>query len=331
MTNPLISPEDQLPLPHARVPLTASDAERIATAIEAELAPSTRAMYAAAWRVWERWCRERGINTLPAPPEALAAFLAERAEAGLTFGTLDGYCSGIAHRHHQEGLADPTADVVVRRVRRGLRRILGVAPIRQAHPLTVAELGQIVASIDTDVAIGIRDRAILLVGYASAMRPGEISALNVEDILRKPTGVLINIRRSKTDQDAHGQLVGVARGDNRLTDPVRALDDWLTIRSAGSGPLFTRIYYRGHPTAEPIGPRAISRIVQGRAGAAGFDGIHVSGHSLRAGHATTAAVNGVSIDRIAAQTRHRDVGTLLNHYIRPAEAMATTTSRDLGL
>jgi hypothetical protein len=93
--------------------LTASDAERIATAIEAELAPSTREMYAGAWRQWERWCRGRGLDPLPAAPEALAAFLTERAEAGLTFGTLDGYCSGIAHRHHQQGLADPTADVVV--------------------------------------------------------------------------------------------------------------------------------------------------------------------------------------------------------------------------
>jgi integrase len=80
-----------------------------------------------------------------------------------------------------------------------------------------------------------------------------------------------------------------------------------------------------------IGPRAISRTVQERASVAGFDGIPVSGHSLRAGHATTAALNGASIDRIAAQTRHRDLGTLLNHYIRPAEAMMTTTSRDLGL
>ena len=64
---------------------------------------------------------------------------------------------------------------------------------------------------------------------------------------------------------------------------------------------------------------------------AGFEGIPVTGHSLRAGHATAAAVNGAPIDRIAAQTRHRDLGTLLNHYIRPAEALATTTSGDLGL
>lgn len=186
-------------------------------------------------------------------------------------------------------------------------------------------------SIDATTATGKRDRAILLLGYASALRPGEISALDTIDLLRKPTGVLLRIRRSKTDQDARGQLVGVARGENPVTDPVRALDEWLTVRPDEPGALFTRIFYRNHPTTERIGPRAISRTVQERAIAAGFDGIPVTGHSLRAGHATTAAVNGAPIDRIAAQTRHRDLGTLLNHYIRPAEAMMTTTSRDLGL
>ncbi|KRA37865.1 MULTISPECIES: tyrosine-type recombinase/integrase [unclassified Nocardioides] len=330
MTTPPTAPAEP-PLPSYRTGLTSADAERIATAVEAELAASTRETYAVAWRQWERWCSGRGIPPLPAPPAAIAAFLAERAEAGVHFSTLDCYCSGIAYRHRQEGLSDPTADFLVRRVRRGLRRILGVAPIRQAHPLTVAELGQIVASMATDDAKDIRDRAILLLGYASAMRPGEISALNVEDLQRKPTGVLITIRRSKTDPDAQGQLVGVARGDNRLTDPIRALDEWLKVRPPGPGALFTRVLYRKHPTSERIGPRAISRTVQERANAAGFDDMPVSGHSLRAGHATTAAVNGAPIDRIAAQTRHRDLGTLLNHYIRPAEAMATTTSRDLGL
>lgn len=330
MTNPNTIPIPQTPLPLPSV-LTASDTERIATAIDAELAESSRQMYACAWRQWERWCQGRGSAALPAAPEALAAFLAERAESGLTFGTLDGYCSGIAYRHQQEGFPDPTADVVVRRVRRGLRRIMGVAPRRQAHPLTVAELGQIVSTIDTNTAIGTRDRAVLLLGYASAMRPGEISALNASDIIAKPTGVLITIRRSKTDQDAHGQLIGVARGENPTADPMRALDAWLKIRPMGPGALFTRVIYPGHITTARLGPRAISRTVQERANAAGFEGVPVSGHSLRDGHATAAAVNGVPIDRIAAQTRHRDLGTLLNHYIRPAEALATTTSRDLGL
>ncbi len=94
---------------------------------------------------------------------------------------------------------------------------------------------------------------------------------------------------------------------------------------------FTRVYRSGAVTGERIGPRAVSRLVQARANAAGFDGIPVTGHSLRSGHATTAAANGAPIDRIAAQTRHRDLGALLNHYIRPAEALATATSRNLGL
>src|SRR5665811_1943500 len=131
MTNQLSAPTPPLAL----MGLTSGDTARIAAAIDAELAESSRTSYLSAWRHWEAWCRGRSIPALPAVPESLAAFLAERAEAGLCFGTLDGACSAIAHRHHQEGLPDPTADVLVRRGR-GLRRIMGTAPRRQAHPLT---------------------------------------------------------------------------------------------------------------------------------------------------------------------------------------------------
>lgn len=125
------------------------------------------------------------------------------------------------------------------------------------------------------------------------MRPGEVSALDAEDVLRKPAGVLINIRRSRTDQDDRGQLVGAARGESPLTDPIRALGAWLKIRPTEPGALFARVYWRNHTTTERIGPE--------RASAAGFDGLPVSGHSLHAGHATTAAVNGTPTDRIAVQ------------------------------
>jgi len=153
--------------------LTARDAERVAAAIEADLAASTRTTYASSWRQWEAWCDGRGVAALPAAPELIAAFLAERAEAGLTFGTIDAACSAIAHRHRQDGLAHPTVDITVRRVRRGLRRILGTAPVRQTHPLTPAEVGQIVASLYLNSACGRRDRALILIGYAAALRPSE--------------------------------------------------------------------------------------------------------------------------------------------------------------
>ena len=189
--------------------LTAHDAERVAAAFEADLARSTRLVYASAWRQWESWSHERDVSAMPADPEAFAAFLAEHAETGLTFGSIEVAYSAIAYRHQLHGLPDPTAHVTVRRVRRGLRRILGTAPRRQAHPLSVAELATIVTSIDGGTHPGTpkgqRDRAILLVGYAAALRAGELAALRLEDLESRPNGLLIHIRRSKTDQDGHGQ------------------------------------------------------------------------------------------------------------------------------
>ena len=310
--------------------LRPADLQRIAAAIDAEVAQSTRTTYASAWRGWELWCRRRGLVPLPADPDALAAYLTERAESGLCNGTLDGDCAAIAHRHHQEGLGDPTTATVVRRVRRGLRRVLGTAPRRQAHPLTVAELTQIVASIPAS-RIGIRDRAILLLGYSAALRPSEIAALHLADVGVDTHSLLITIRRSKTDQEGLGQIVGVVAGYQTATDPIRALRAWLDLRPAGPGPLFTRVPAARPIMSEGVGPRTISDLVRNRAAGAGLGDLGVSGHSLRAGHATTAAGNGAPLDRIAAQTRHRDLTTLFNHYVRPADALANTTSRDLRL
>jgi hypothetical protein len=128
--------------------LTARDLERVALALEAELAASTRSVYTSAWRQWEAWCRNRGLVALPADPEAICAYLAERAEAGLSYGSIDLTCCAIGYRHRHDGLTDPTADPLVRRVRRGLRRLLGCAPDHPAHPLTLAEVRRIVAAID---------------------------------------------------------------------------------------------------------------------------------------------------------------------------------------
>lgn len=316
---------------HARPGLTARDAARVAAAIEAELAPSTRIVYASAWHKWEEWCEARGIVAMPSDPDALAAYLAERAEEGLTYASIDIACCAVSYRHRQHGLSDPTADPTLRRVRRGLRRIIGVAPRRQAHPLDVPELARIVNAIEADTCHGLRDRAIILLGYAAAVRPGELAALQRGDIASRPHGLLITIRRSKTDQEGHGQLIGVVRGAKLETDPIAALESWLDVRPRGSGPLFTRIHNDGTATLAPIGARTVSRTIQARARAAELGHLPITGHSLRAGHATTAAANGADIARIAAQTRHRDLETLVEHYIRPTDALRTSTSRDLGL
>lgn len=319
--------------------LTVEDAVRIAAALEASLAPATRILYAHTWRVWARWCAHRGIDPVPADPAALAAYLVERAAEGTAVVTLDVACVAIRHVHLQHGLPNPAETALVRQVRLGLRRTYGTAPRRLARPLTTAEIRQILAAIDTTVPIGIRDTAIILLGYASAMRGSELAELTLADIEHKPAGLLVTIRQSKTDQEHHGQRVAVAHGSHAVTDPVAALAAWTRLRrqqlgdDSGEGvgvALFTRIW-QTRISDQPLGNWVVARMLRHRAEQAGLDGTRITAHSLRAGHATTAALAGVPLHRIAAQTRHKDLGVLLNRYIRPVEALATTSSRDLGL
>ncbi len=266
---------------------------------------------------------------MPGDPLALCAYLSERAEAGKANGTLDMSCTDIRHVHRVCGVEDPVASEVVRQVRRGLLRTYGAAPRRLAQPLTVDEIRQIVGAIDR-TSIGVRDTAIILLGYASAMRRSEIVALALTDVEHKPAGLLLNIRKSKMDQEGHGQVVAVAQGQHAATDPVAALAAWRALRGETPGALFTRIW-SSSVSLESLSGHVVARMLRARAEAAGLDGTRITAHSLRAGHATAAALAGVPLDRIAAQTRYKDLTVLVNRYIRPMEALATTSSRDLGL
>jgi len=306
------------------------DAVRIAAALDAAHAESTRIVYAHTWRVWERWCAGRGIPALPADPSALAAYLVERAATGTAVASLNMACTAIRHMHRQHRLPNPAEDELVRQVRLGLRRTYGTAPRRLARPLTLADIGQILSAIDRSAPIGARDAAIILLGYASAMRGSELVALYLGDVEFKPAGLLLTVRQSKTDQEGHGQVVAVAHGSHAATDPVAALAAWRKIRGDQPGALFTRIW-ASRISDQPLGNHVVARMLRERAVASGLDGTRITAHSLRAGHATTAAMAGVSLNWIAAQTRHKDLSVLVNRYIRPLEALATTASKDLGL
>lgn len=177
---------------------------------------------------------------------------------------------------------------------------------------------------------------MILLGYASAMRRSELAALTLDDVEFKPGGIMLIVRRSKTDQYAVGQVVAVVHWQHASTDPIAALDTWLRHRGTEPGRLFTSLRTDRLPaTRSPARPsRSCSAK---RARAAGLAAERITAHSLRAGHATSAAVARVALDRIAAQTRHKRLSTLIERYIRPAQdirpaqAMEYTSSRDLGL
>ena len=264
---------------------------------------------------------------------ALCAYLAERAESGHHRGRPSTVaCSAIGHVHRVRGVADPADHDAVREVRRGLRRTYGVAPrpsgpTRSAWPTSARSWARSTGA----PPLGARDAAIILLGYASALRRSELVALTLDDVEPKPGGLLLHLRSSKTDQDAEGAVVGVAHGNHAETDPIAALAAWRSHRGAAARravhPALLR--QRQHPGTAPATPSpGCSRT---RAGDAGLPAERITAHSLRAGHATTAALAGVHLDRIAAQTRHKDLSVLLTRYIRPLEALTSTTSRDLGL
>lgn len=211
--------------------LTVQDALRIAQAVNSTLAPSTRRVYDLGWNRWERWCATRVAQSVPASAALVCAYLTDLAAVGNSVSTLDLAVGAISYRHRVRGYDDPTACEAVRQVRRGLRRIVGTAPRRQARPLDVTDLRQILHPIDRARAKGARDVAILLLGFASALRVSELVGLTLADVEREPAGLLLSIHRSKTDQEALGHLVPVAHGSHAATDPITAV----TLHSATAG------------------------------------------------------------------------------------------------
>lgn len=269
---------------------------------------------------------------MPADPVLVAAYVAGLADAGRAMASIDRALSAISAAHLDAGHSDPSRHPGVVRLRAGLRRMVGVAPKRLSHPLSTEEVRRIVEAIPDDLR-GARDRALILTGFAGALRRSEVAALSLGDVSFRPKGAVLHIRSSKTDQEGEGQLVGLARGTRPSTDPVAALHSWIARAELGQGsdPLFGPVAWSGERSRRtPLSGRDVARILQARAAAAGLGDLPISGHSLRAGHATEAAARGVPADRLARTTRHKTAAALAR-YVRPAEALSDTSSADLGL
>jgi len=312
--------------------LTDDDVDRIEAAAAASRSPATRRAYSSAWRGWEAWCAGRGVPPIPADPVLIAARITELAAAGRSTSTIDVLLAALRAVHRDAGLDSPTADAGVERVRAGLRRRTGTAPRHQAHPLSTDEIRRIVVTIDDDSLRGKRDRALILVGFAGALRRSEIVGLRVDDLSWRSQGIVLTIRRSKGDQEGVGQIVGIARGQHRETDPMAAVRLWLTeAELSDADPLFCPVAWSDRRAImRPLSGSDVARILCGRAADAGLGDLPISGHSLRAGHATVAAEHGVPAERIARTTRHANLATLAR-YVRPGQVLGDTSSADLGL
>lgn len=230
--------------------------------------------------------------------------------------------------HRRHGLDSPTTSPAVREVMRGIRRKLKVAQ-KEAAPATIGEIRRMIAHLP-DNRLGLRDRALLLVGFAGALRRSELAALAVEDLQERPEGLLATLRSSKTDQEGQGRQIAIPRGRDKSTCPVTALQAWLTEAAIEAGPIFRAVDRHGNISTEAISDRAVALVVKRRATQAGLDPATYSGHSLRAGFATTAAANGATERAIANQTGHKSM-EVLRRYIRIGTIWSDNAATNLGL
>lgn len=249
-------------------------------------------------------------GVIPASPEMVAAYLAAYAGT-LAVATLTRRIASISKAHKMAGFESPTSSEIVRMTLRGIKRTHG-RPQTQAALLCRDDLILVLNAIPDDLR-GCRDKAILLIGFCAALRRSELCRIRYEDLQFTAEGLILTLPRSKTDQTGEGRKIGIPFGKGRVC-PIKTLQDWLAMSGITDGHIF-RAVDGGGVIGNHLSDRTICNIVKSRVGLVGLNPALYSGHSLRAGLATSAARQGYSSWSIRAQTGHKS-DAMLARYIR---------------
>lgn len=295
-----------------------AEIDRAADYARASRSPATQRAYASDWRIFVAWCDQRGIESLPASPGAVATFLAAQADAGVKAPTIGRRLAAIGYHHRQAGCDPPQEQPgagAIKEVLAGIRNAIGIRKTRK-KPADAEALRAMLRTIEGNDLRALRDRAVLAIGMAAALRRSELVALDVDDIEILAEGLRVLIGRSKTDQAGEGAMIAIPEG--RRLRPKTLLLEWMAAAGHKEGPLFRRLTRGGELTKDPMSDRAIARLVQRCAADAGLDPTLFAGHSLRSGFLTEAARQGASIFKMRDVSRHKSV-QVLSEYVRDAE------------
>ena len=304
-------------------------AARARAFLEAAKAHNTRRAYRSDWRHFEAWCRSHGLVCLPAASETVALYLTALA-ADHKPSSLQRRLTSITKAHQVAGFPTPASmqNAVVSETLKGIRRTLGTAQTGK-EPLLTADILKMLAVLD-DGLLGCRDRALLLVGFAGGFRRSELVSLEVEDVSETADGLVIRVRRSKTDPQAKGTTIALPYGSSAATCPVRSYRAWIAAARITAGAAFRSIDRYGRVGRNPMNTGSVARLIKRAARAAGLDPAGYAGHSLRAGFATQAFLNGAAEISILRQTSHKSLNTL-RKYIRDRSLFRDNPAAKLGL
>lgn len=311
---------------HEIVPLElAPEAARYA---DQSRASSTRRAYLTDTTRFASWCATRGLTSIPASPETVANFLSFLAR-DFKVATIERNLAAISVGHRKLGFESPRRYEIVREVMRGIRRDLGVAPIKKA-PVLVGDLRALVKTTKAAGIKGARDRALMVLGFAGAFRRSELVALDVSDLAFTGEGLEITLRRSKADQEGAGAKIGIPYGSYPQTCPVRVTKAWLDAACIGEGPLFRPVNRHGQVAIRRLSGKAVASVLKVLAANIGLDPTKLGAHSLRAGLVTSAIRSGKQERLVMRQTRHKSVA-VFRGYVRDADLFSENAAAGIGL
>lgn len=282
--------------------------------IENSLSAGTRRIYKSDFKLFKEWCEEKELPYLPASPVTVARFLSHEAARGIKPATLTRRLAAIRFTHEIKEFESPTQNKNVRGALQGVKRKRGVAPIKKA-PITAERLEMMISHCPDSLA-GLRDRALLLLGFAGAFRRSELVALEINDIEPTPEGIKVTIRKSKTDQEGQGQTIAILNGSRlRVVD---VLMHWLKEANIQSGHIFRSIKKGGAIQDAALSTQSVADIVKRYANKAGLKIDNFSAHSLRAGFITSGAAAGADLFKLMEVSRHKKPETVMG-YVRESK------------
>ena len=295
--------------------------------VSSSKAATTRKAYASDWADFDAWCLKHKLSSLPAAPNTIALYLTHRARS-LKTSSLERRLVSIGHMHRHAGHENPAAANEVREIWNGIRREKGTAKNRK-NPAVTKLIRKMIASLP-DTLLGSRDAALLLLGYAGALRRSELVNLDVADIETAEEGLVVTLKKSKTDQHGLGRRIGIPFGTFEITCPVRAVNRWLEKSGVTDGPIFRSVNRHGQIKDERLGDRTVAEVVKRTLTAAGLEARNFAGHSLRSGFATMAALAGSTEREIQNQTGHKSL-LVLRRYIHDGQLFKNGAASKLGL
>lgn len=320
------------------------------------VAANTRRAYATDWDSFGSWALARGLVPLPADPDTVARYivwLADRPAARIDVGytradgrriarwrtagpakpsTITRHLVSVGKAHRAAGYTDPTRELTVQTVAKGLRNERGTSPRKKAAfvrdklvmaiaapqaPLPAELTPALRARRERAAALAqARDQAILLLGWSGAFRRSEIAAIDVAHLGREPEGIDIVIPSSKTNQQGEHESVLIPYGEDEQLCPIRALDAWLTRAGITEGAVFRQIDRHGRILGR-IQPAVVATVTKAFARAAQLDPDLFAAHSLRSGWISSAASEDRGEREMMRHSRHRSVG-VFRGYVQQA-------------